>query len=1556
MPLIETLAAERPLESLAFAMALRFVECCSASTSTIDDADSPREARLRMPPSPALAALPRFSELLVRLLGPLCPDSGCVHRAHCDVHRPRLEEILARNFELRGFRPHQEDIVRAVLDGRTPLAILPTGGGKSLCYQLPAVHGAQRLHGLTVVVSPLQALMADQVRALSTRFPGAATINASLLMQERSEVLAGVRSGRYDIVYLGPEQLRNPGIVRLLANRPPFLWVIDEAHCISQWGHGFRTDYTYLPRAIARLHDVGDGSRRPPLVALFTATATRGVIDDIATQVQQGLGVTPELMDFGGRRDNLAFEVIPVGDGAAKTRELIDLSSAFGEGARLVYCATVRTARDVAEMLRERGIATALYHGKLSPREKKDELERFLSGRVRTVVATSAFGMGIDKPDIRLVVHHDLPGSIEDYVQEAGRAGRDGAPARCVLLFDEDDLETQFFLKSLGRVTARDVRVVFQALRARARHLPKDDDDRVVLWVSPDELFVEEDLGAELDWSADAAAGKLKLVLYHLERDGVLEREENRTRAFGIHLRLPDLAQAEARLPERASPATRRVLRYLYDPERPRQIGILDIAEDCGLSPADAFRELQTLTKLELVGQELAFEASVARGVERSTNDLARRWFDLAREVFALAEDSGDAPHVELRAAAVELGRRLGRSVPPHEVFALLRALRRLAMLRLDKAGPSRYRVRFEPGFLDARDRVRTAERTATAVLEWVDRGLVGRSGRDLRASIDVQQFLDEERQLYQSFTADGVVEACLLLHHLEAWHISDPPVLFDIAMKVRFDPSKTLTDLHARRADEQHAHELSLVHLLREYAVLPANDRQRYVDDYFRLSRDELLTKWFRGRVRSLSRPVTPIAEARLLAGLTDAQREAVTADDAAVLVVAGPGSGKTHTVVRRIVYMVRARQVRPHEILVLVFNRGAATELRTRLDAELGKRARMIAVRTFHSFALRLTGDDLRDEKADSEQRLQAAMVRAAALLRGDEEALTVVDRAAAEELRRRIVGPVRHVLVDEYQDLDPDQYALLEALVGLERRMGARSGDKGDRTERSVYVVGDDDQALYGFRRASVEFLRRFEDEFAARRIGLVESFRSPVRIVDAAARFIARNADRMKTGAGEQIRAAPGMPEGGDRALRRFIYADPEQLAAHVVYAIEQTIGGCDEGSAPSIAVLARHWSALDAIRHELESRGIRFLLHHRDFHRPAHRRWPAARILQELWARRQAVIVEPAVDVIRVLVARFGRGLDEPPVADLLAAAEDIDHERVASAVTFEPARAATNERVSSWAGSKALERGARSSRAQENLSLWSTSEPASLPNESPLPEARTSSSSEPRLATITAGELADALLLASREAAARGDVVVETKVRVHLSTFHGAKGLEFDRVYVMPCRGASGEGAEEERRAYYVAMTRARQELVLATFGERLELAAEVGCAELDLRAHASRQRAPQAAYLDCTPADVRLASRELARAQGAISKLREGDPLDLDASGRRVRLSSCGTMVAELSIAGQAEFEKRIARVAASAGPVHARVHEVYRHLMREDGDVRDSTLVVLPTIVAVG
>ena len=340
----------------------------------------------------------------------------------------RLQDLLRRRFGLHKLRPGQREVIDSVLAGRDTLAIMPSGAGKSLCYQLPAL----RMRGTTIVVSPLIALMKDQSDKLESRGVQAAAVNSALGADELRESMRRIRGRRAEVVFTTPEQLANRSVLRELKAHPVDLFVVDEAHCITQWGHDFRPAYLGLGEALRALGD-------PTLLAL-TATATPEVIEDIARQLGRP---RMRVLNAGVYRPNLYFEVLQVTNEAEKKQALLEVVRSGDAG--IIYCATVKAAKAVHAWLAAEGEDAQLYHGRLSGRERAARQEAFMSGAARTMVATNAFGMGIDRPDIRYVAHYQLPGSLEAYYQEAGRAGRDGKDARCLLLYDHSDRRVQLY-------------------------------------------------------------------------------------------------------------------------------------------------------------------------------------------------------------------------------------------------------------------------------------------------------------------------------------------------------------------------------------------------------------------------------------------------------------------------------------------------------------------------------------------------------------------------------------------------------------------------------------------------------------------------------------------------------------------------------------------------------------------------------------------------------------------------------------------------------------------------------------------------------------------------------------------------------------------------------------------------------------------------------------------------------------------------------------------------------------------------------------------------------
>lgn len=370
-----------------------------------------------------------------------------------------IKDILKTYFGYDEFRGGQENLIEAIIKGRDALGIMPTGGGKSICYQLPAI----ALDGITIVISPLISLMKDQVDSLNELGINAAFINSTLDNCEFLKILEGIRGNTYKIVYVAPERLNTDSFINLVKDIRISLVAVDEAHCISQWGHDFRPSYLEIPRFINSL-------KQRPAVAAFTATATKEIIKEINRLI--GLR-NPIEVTTGFDRPNLYYQVLKVSN---KSKFLIEyLNENFKTESGIVYCSTRKSVESLVKILNDKGFSAVGYHGGMNSEERQKNQDDFILGNKRIIVATNAFGMGIDKPDVRFVIHYNMPKNMEAYYQEAGRAGRDGEKSDCILLYSASDIVKQKLMIQNNDIDPKRQEILYKNLQYLVNYCNTND-------------------------------------------------------------------------------------------------------------------------------------------------------------------------------------------------------------------------------------------------------------------------------------------------------------------------------------------------------------------------------------------------------------------------------------------------------------------------------------------------------------------------------------------------------------------------------------------------------------------------------------------------------------------------------------------------------------------------------------------------------------------------------------------------------------------------------------------------------------------------------------------------------------------------------------------------------------------------------------------------------------------------------------------------------------------------------------------------------------------------
>lgn len=1432
------------------------------------------------------------------------------------TYQPYLQE-----FGIPGFRGKQEEAIQSILDNQNPLILMATGGGKSLCYQLPALMLSKRQKGLTVVISPLQALMADQVNGLVEKGLDFATfINGNLRPVERSERLDQLRNGEKDLLYISAEQLRSPSIRALLNERLPSLIVFDEAHCISQWGHDFRPDYRYAPKFISELYQ--NQQRELPLIAFMTATATVAVRQDIkALFADHQIPIHTEICS-SSKRDNLEYRIISTSKQAKDQQLIAEVKHALTlGGAVLVYTTTRKNTERLAQLLNENEVEARLYHGKIPKEDKHEILQKFKAKELNIVVATCAFGMGIDRSDVRAVIHHTMSGNLEGYVQEAGRAGRDGKPATCTLLFDPQDADTAFFLQSLNQLSETELRNLFIAMRQlRDQIFGKASEE--YFWVTTNEIFQTSDLDDEFASETEQRDTKIKVALHYLETFGLIEREENQSSFIEFELLHPtpqdslkafDLYAHKNNLPNYRKDEFHRLIlamhlakSYCQNQDEPYPLEKLSDAS--GLAIKELKQRVKELEKTEVCTSKIATIILIdkkddKKDDKRIKNDTRVKYEkhrsleeQIINEIVHLMSDRQEI-QINCRVLATRLDPDRKQKLASGMILEILEGWNFLKWIEYKKARHDVVRIT-EFAVIEHFENYQSLIKI---IIDLFYSALGETTGKHLRLSQDLAITLSEINRITspQVWELEDLEKALAWMHRHGLIRLAEGTNLFHQSMKVKVI-SGARKDRVAReypkKVKPHYQEQARRTHIMLDYGEQHKQenfDPQQYIVEYFSLPRSEFSSQHPHTDGDAAKRPVTQEDYDRIINPLNPIQREIVLSDSPAIAVIAGPGSGKTRTIVHRIAYLVKVKRVDPARIIALAYNRNAVRGLRLRLQNLVGELASRLRVYTFHGLSLSILGRTVEPTKDNSQnvqknaqdpnEKFTQLIKDACSFLAQNEEDIEDED----QQFRiSKLLGNCEYIFVDEYQDVAEHEYQLVKLIAGLQV-----SEDKTHSVQTNICVIGDDDQNIYEWRGTSNKYIQSFQAEYHAKELLLLtENYRSTEPIIAAANRLIQNNKTRLKKAGNQQVRIDNARTGQGGLDVQSLKFEDDNYQAEYIKRQVEKWIK-CDGVKPGEIAILAKNWQHMDKARALLERRAniSTYSLKGESV------KLIRNRVTQLLIAalEKNPDLILSKEESVKACFENFfeenNRSLSEPTVKTLVKIAEDIDKER--------------------GYGSEILSTQIAVSEIITSIYEF---------NESP-------------------------------------DISIDPDA-VLVTSCHGAKGLEFKHVILI----ADGfefreDKVESERRLFYVAMTRAKEKLIL-THSQNSQFIQEAEATPYPIE-NISIDPPHFVFYADLTPKDVNLGFNGLKDSQEIIKQLKEGDLIDLMATANNTKWRICRNSQCIGLLSKQAVGDLRNRNINPGIftfQPKEVTVRNVYRHVKIDEitGEILDDLYVVIPQI----
>ena len=1086
---------------------------------------------------------------VVNVMNLLC-NKSCGDCDYCnqrlDAHRGLKEFFGYDDFRTFDGVPMQQQAVESAIRGESLLTIFPTGGGKSLTFQLPALMAGRNTHGLTVVISPLQSLMKDQVDNLATRgISEAVTINGLLDLIERATAIQQVADGTANLLYIAPEMLRSKTIERLLLNRNVVRFVIDEAHCFSAWGHDFRVDYLYIGDFIRELQEKKQLGQ-PITVSCFTATAKQKVISDICDYFRSKLDLELKVFAANAERKNLRYSVLHA-DTADEKYNLLRSLILGHNCPSIVYVSRTRRTRELAEHLISDGIRALPFNGKMEAAEKVKNQNAFMSGKAQVIVATSAFGMGVDKKDVGLVVHYNISDSLENYVQEAGRAGRDPQmQAECFVLYADSDLDKHFILLNQTKLSISEIQQVWKAIK----DLTTKRDN---VSCSPLDIARQAGWGEEVD----DIETRVKAAIAALEDAGFIHRGSNSPHVFATGIAVKNMDEARRKLTvsplfdKQSREEAARIIKSLISArataegrgaEAESRVDYL--ADILGMSKATVIRNINLMRQDGLLADTRDMQAWITKKTSLRNLEIILKLEQFLLQRFG--EESFRINYKELNEEAKKEGltysniKRLRTLLHFLSLKGYIHKREHSSSNSVDirlQASRDVTKARFERRMDICRFIVETlnAQRDISKETTLVNFSVVELLQQFI-ANRQETIFADNEKP-----TIADVEEALLYLTKTEMVKIEGGFIVIYNTMQIGriVDRRTRYGKEQYRLLDEFYKQRIRQIHIVGEYANLMVRDYNaalRFVNDYFTMDFRKFINQYFKEERRTqIDQNITPAKYNELFGELSNRQREIIDDKQSKYIVVAaGPGSGKTRVLVHKLASLLLLEDVKHEQLLMLTFSRAAATEFKKRLIELVGNAAHYVDIKTFHSYSFDLIGKQGNLDEVKDVVRLAAKMIE-----KGEVEPSKIAKSV---------------LVIDEAQDMSQDDFRLVQALIRQNEEM-------------RVIAVGDDDQNIYAFRGSDSRYMQSLINQDGAKLYEMTDNYRSSKAVVDCANRFVKRIPGRMKQ---TSIHSATG-EEGRVRTLKSLFEA-------------EINVQG-------STAILTRTNEETMQVAYELEQRGL-----------------------------------------------------------------------------------------------------------------------------------------------------------------------------------------------------------------------------------------------------------------------------------------------------------------------------------------------------------------------------